>query len=138
MFGQLGGAFRDHSGIILESFRGHSRVIPGSLQGHSGIIPGSFRDHSRVIQGFAVWIQRRFGAGSARRSGQPGGGRIGSDRHQAGWVKKQARGQPAGTAAMQAGFAARDKLVGRHIARHSLLPAACVVGAILAIRAGQD
>ena len=37
MFGQLGGAFRDHS-----------RIIPGSFRDHSGVIPASFRGHSRV------------------------------------------------------------------------------------------
>ena len=39
MFGQLGGVFRVHSGVILGSFRGHSGIIPGSFRDHSGVLP---------------------------------------------------------------------------------------------------
>ena len=51
-------------GVIPGSIRSPSGINPGSfpgLRGHSGVIMGSYR----AIPGFAVWIQRRFGAGSA-------------------------------------------------------------------------
>ena len=71
--GVIPGSFCGHSGVNPGSFRDHSGVIPGSFQDRFGIIPESFRDHSGVvlgsfwghfgiIPGFAVWIQRRFGA----------------------------------------------------------------------------
>ena len=51
------------------------------------LVTESFWRHSGVIPGFAVWIQRQFGAGLARRSSQTSGGEGGpggSDPHQAG------------------------------------------------------
>ena len=57
-------SFWDHSSVILGSF-GSSRIIPRSFQDHSGVILGSFRRHFGIIPGFAVWIQRRLGAGPA-------------------------------------------------------------------------
>ena len=49
IFGQLGGTFQDHSGIIPGSFQDHSGIILGSFRDHSGVIPGSFGDHCGVI-----------------------------------------------------------------------------------------
>ena len=67
MFGQLGGG---HSRASPGSWRNPFGGIPGSFRSHSRIIPGSFRDQFGSIPGFAVWIQRRFGAGSATGSSE--------------------------------------------------------------------
>ena len=57
----------DQSGVIPGSIR----VIPRSIWGHSRFITGSFRDHFGVTPGFAVWSQRRLGAGSKNPQRRP-------------------------------------------------------------------